>query len=384
MGTCKIFIASSDGALTLAEKLRDELRTDFCEARLWSEEIRSEPGAAIIEMLEKATVKYDFAVIVLTKDDVLASQRGNTLKTRDNCIFEAGLFMSAIGRERCFLVTSVAQGDLPSDLGGIISKPFVEPPDLKDRGACAQAISRVVSEIKDAVFNKGCSEARPFSQAEILDREKLKRLGGDLDEDQVVVTAIQPALDYEPALQVRKNMDGGINYVYFFHGSLDGATKISRLLQKVLLAPMIDPRQASDFKYVQSEASKEQNQNQILQDLKQMCERESLKICFLPAAPHLQFCVHNATSVYKAVLYFKRGDDKWLQWEKGEEAYQFWAEFKHWLKLSPGGGNAVFLGASGFDVKQDEFCNALKNEMRKYFPGIHERMIKLCFEGVLD
>ena len=85
MGTCKIFIASSDGALTLAEKLRDELRTDFCEARLWSEEIRGETSSTTIEMLEKATAKYDFAVIVLTKDDVLASQRGNTLKTRDHC-----------------------------------------------------------------------------------------------------------------------------------------------------------------------------------------------------------------------------------------------------------------------------------------------------------
>ena len=55
MDKSRIFIASSDRTLLLAEKLRDELRTEYFEPRLWSEESKRLPGATIIEMLEEET-----------------------------------------------------------------------------------------------------------------------------------------------------------------------------------------------------------------------------------------------------------------------------------------------------------------------------------------
>src|SRR5512140_2693377 len=116
MDRSRIFIASSGRTLLLAEKLRDALQSDFCDATLWTQEGQSEPSAVIIEMLEKATRRYDFAVVILSRDDVMTKETGDRLKARDNCIFEAGLFMAALGRERCFLVNSVEQRDLPSDL----------------------------------------------------------------------------------------------------------------------------------------------------------------------------------------------------------------------------------------------------------------------------
>ena len=47
MDKSKIFIASSSRTLLLGEKLRDELQTDYCEAIVWSEVGRSQPGATI-------------------------------------------------------------------------------------------------------------------------------------------------------------------------------------------------------------------------------------------------------------------------------------------------------------------------------------------------
>ena len=126
----KIFIASSGRTLVLAEILRDELASEFCQATVWSEEGKLQPGSTIIEMLEGAAKQYDFAVIILARDDVLTSGAGEVLKARDNCVFEAGHFMSAIGRKRCFLVNSVEQSDLPSDLGGVNSIRFKEPSNL--------------------------------------------------------------------------------------------------------------------------------------------------------------------------------------------------------------------------------------------------------------
>jgi hypothetical protein len=66
----RIFIASSGRTLILAEKPRDAPGTEFCEASLWSEESRFQPGE--IEILQGAARQYDFAIIILARDDVMA------------------------------------------------------------------------------------------------------------------------------------------------------------------------------------------------------------------------------------------------------------------------------------------------------------------------
>jgi Predicted nucleotide-binding protein containing TIR-like domain len=384
MVKCRIFIASSSRTQTLAEKLKDALETDYCMARLWSEESQGQTSSTIVEMLEKATTKYDFAVIVLAKDDVLVRETGDTLKARDNCVFEAGLFLSAIGRRRCFFVNSVEQRDLPSDLGGIISIPFQEPANLTDRDACAEAIGRVSSTIKDTVSRLGSLERKFLSQKELMERQKLHTRGGELHEDQVVVTAIQPVgLDYGPALQVWTNIDGGVRYVYFFFGNFDGAQKTCKLLQKMLLAPMLDPHKASEYQYLQSEVAKGPNQDKILESLEKICELQSLKIYFLPETPRLQFCIHNANSVDGAILYFKQGEDTWIQWAEGSDAYDFWKEVEEDRCLSSTVSRGVFRSARGFDMKKNAFCNTLNIEIKRHFPGIEKRVTELCFDETL-
>ena len=136
MRKAKIFIASSGRALILSERLKEALSTDFSEAIIWSEESKGKPSNTIIEMLEDASKNYDFAIIILTQDDMISKKDDNKEhpKARDNCIFEAGLFMGVLGRKRCFLVSSVETGSLPVDLSGIIYKKIVEPEDQPFQG----------------------------------------------------------------------------------------------------------------------------------------------------------------------------------------------------------------------------------------------------------
>ena len=153
MDKSRIFIASSGRTLILAEKLRDELQTEFCEARLWSEQRESQVGATIVEMLDSATRNHDFAVIVLAREDLTNREAGgaSARNVRDNCVFEAGLFMAALGRNRCYLVTDAAQNDLPSDLGGIVFVPLADLASFADPSAGAQEITRVASILKGSV-----------------------------------------------------------------------------------------------------------------------------------------------------------------------------------------------------------------------------------------
>jgi predicted nucleotide-binding protein len=71
-----------------------------------------------LESLVDAVERFDFAVIVLTADDVIIMRETRTQTPRDNVMFELGLFMGAIGRGRTFVVCPNTPGlTLPSDLG---------------------------------------------------------------------------------------------------------------------------------------------------------------------------------------------------------------------------------------------------------------------------
>jgi hypothetical protein len=248
MAKSKIFIASSGRTLELAKQLRGQLNPKTCEAELWTEVSQRAMGKSILRMLKEAANEYDFAIIILAKDDVMITNTGDMLKARDNCVFEAGLFIGVIGQERCFLLTSVPQSNLPSDLGGIINLPFLEPPDLNDPNECRRMMETATTRIESTVWSLGPFRKRPLSREKLLEREKSICEGGDLIEDQVVVASVQPLdVSYDAARQVRMNIDkGNIQYVYFFKGDFDGAKKTCQLLQMVLLANIFTSQSDAD------------------------------------------------------------------------------------------------------------------------------------------
>ena len=88
---------ATPGTLVLAEKLRDQLQTEFCEVALWSDDPRSQSSAALFELLDGAAERFDFAAIILVKDDVTLTETDDTLRARDTSGFQAGLFMAKIG-----------------------------------------------------------------------------------------------------------------------------------------------------------------------------------------------------------------------------------------------------------------------------------------------
>ena len=383
MAKFKIFITSSGRTRVLAEKLRDTLTTDY-KADLWNKVSKDKPSETRIEMLEEAAREYDFAVVILARDDVTGAKTDDTLKARDNCIFEAGLFMAAIGRKRCFLVNSVEQSDLPSDLGGIISLPFKEPDNLESRDECGEAMTEVGGKILDILdrVQKGPGITnRPLSRHALLEREKKTYDGGDLGEDQVVVASMQPLeVGYESALQVRNNIESNIRYVYFFQGSDDGAAKTCHLLQLVLLARILGNKTEADNFRTRREKV-ELNRDRIVDELNDICVKGTVKIYFLPASPDLQYCIHNATDQINAKLYLKHRDE-FIEWESGEAAFQFWRLVKDRQGIAdPQPPYAVLYGALGLKLREGAFFRALKNEVGRYFPGIEEKVMSLCLDG---
>lgn len=129
MKPSRIFIASSSEGLPVTEALQAQLQQRLggdTELRPWTREF--DLSATYIESLERAAERADFAVLVVTPDDLTTSRARRSPAPRDNVVFEAGLFMGSLGRERCFIVSEEQpRVKLPSDLLGVHVAGFKRP-----------------------------------------------------------------------------------------------------------------------------------------------------------------------------------------------------------------------------------------------------------------
>jgi hypothetical protein len=113
----RIFIGSSVESLRIANACIDIL-DHSSEVVPWTSVF--ENGEASLESLVSTSKSVDFALFVLSPDDVTDIRGVEKLTVRDNVVFELGLFIGAIGRKRCFMLQPRDMDVyFPSDLHGI-------------------------------------------------------------------------------------------------------------------------------------------------------------------------------------------------------------------------------------------------------------------------
>jgi predicted nucleotide-binding protein len=114
-----IFIGSSREGLPIASALAGAIPKDTAQVTLWSEGVFGASNFPI-EDLSALLRSADFAALLVSADDTVVSRGREFHAPRDNIVFELGLFMGALSRQRTFLI--VPQGvdiKIPSDLLGI-------------------------------------------------------------------------------------------------------------------------------------------------------------------------------------------------------------------------------------------------------------------------
>lgn len=114
-----VFIGSSSEGLKLAQCIYASLKRSELVPRLWSNGV-FELSKTAIEDLTRETGESDFAILVLTKDDITRSRQTTKPSPRDNVIFELGLFMGALTRTRTYVFApSRVDLKIPTDLLGV-------------------------------------------------------------------------------------------------------------------------------------------------------------------------------------------------------------------------------------------------------------------------
>jgi predicted nucleotide-binding protein len=123
-----VFVGSSKEALAEATHVNRSLVRHKLTCRLWTQGV-FQLSQTTIEDLVLAAQQCDFAILLLTPDDMTTGKGHRRASPRDNVIFELGLFMGAIGRERTFIVAPRGGNlKLPTDLLGVTHAQY--DPDL--------------------------------------------------------------------------------------------------------------------------------------------------------------------------------------------------------------------------------------------------------------
>lgn len=128
-----LFLGSSVEGLPVANEIVSGLKHDQVAVRSWALPGLFSPGGTPIDVLLKEVDASDFAAFVFGPDDKIASRKTKYFVPRDNVVFELGLFMGRLNRDRALIVAEHnADIKIPTDLLGVEPITYVikNPPDL--------------------------------------------------------------------------------------------------------------------------------------------------------------------------------------------------------------------------------------------------------------
>ena len=150
----RVFVASSREALTVAEAVNIKL-DGFAQVKQWDNAF--DLSSLTLPALISRTKETDFAVFVFHKDDKTIIRGNEFSSVRDNVVFELGLFIGALGIEKCFvLVPKSAEGEfrLPTDLDGMTVAAYDD--SLEDM---TDAVTTSCAKIKQSIRRLTASAA---------------------------------------------------------------------------------------------------------------------------------------------------------------------------------------------------------------------------------
>jgi predicted nucleotide-binding protein len=147
-----MFVGSSAEGLSIAKAIQLNLdhEDSECEPTLWSQGVFG-LGRGTLEDLVREAGTADFAVLVLTPDDLVTKREKAGQQPRDNVLFELGLFMGKLGRDRTFIVHERNRPlDLPTDLAGITRATFARRVDNNMQAALGAVCTRLENAMREA------------------------------------------------------------------------------------------------------------------------------------------------------------------------------------------------------------------------------------------
>lgn len=146
-----LFVGSSTENLDVAYAVQENLER-VAEVTVWTQGIFKLSDTSV-ESLLAALPHFDFAVLVFAPDDITRLRDKDVTTPRDNVVFELGLFISRLGKQRTFILLPRGGDNLhvPTDLVGLT--PATYDAHRQDRnlqaalGPACNKLAKVISDL---------------------------------------------------------------------------------------------------------------------------------------------------------------------------------------------------------------------------------------------
>lgn len=146
----RIFLASSVEGLGVANAINECLDYD-AEIVHWKDGFNL--SSYTIDSLMEKSRTVDFAIFVFTPDDVSTIREQSHIVVRDNVLFELGLFIGNLTKERCFIIKPRGIDlHFPTDLLGLTPADFDGNRSDND---LTQAVNAPCNKVKKEIVRLG-------------------------------------------------------------------------------------------------------------------------------------------------------------------------------------------------------------------------------------
>lgn len=145
MSKARIFIGSSRESLDVAQRVKQYFTNDY-DCFLWTDDVFKN-NDSILETLMKSASLFDFGIMIFASDDLVTSRSKEFEQARDNVLFEYGLFLGRLGRDRAFIV--VEDGiKIPSDLFGITHTIYQVREEVDGKKIATESLENGLEKLK--------------------------------------------------------------------------------------------------------------------------------------------------------------------------------------------------------------------------------------------
>lgn len=193
----RLFVGSSVESVNIAYAAQQNLHS-AAEVTVWDQGI-FQLSITALESLLQVLDTCDFGMFVFSPEDVVRIRGEENRAVRDNVIFELGLFVGALGRERCFILVPDNSRDLhvPTDLIGMTPATFET--DRTD-GSFQAATAPACHTIRETIERTGLRPSRATAP---------KR--GPKSQDESEEADLQPESSAAARKQMAQNQHSGIS-----------------------------------------------------------------------------------------------------------------------------------------------------------------------------
>ncbi len=214
-----VFIGSSTEGLPIAEAIQVNL-DHACEIVIWSQGVFGLSSNTLISLVERLP-DFDFAILVLTPDDLVQSRGDTQQSPRDNVLLELGLCIGALGRQRTFAVFDRTSNiKIPSDLAGVTLANYQPHSD----GNLQASLGASCTIIKAAIQKLGVKPQRS-PETEINQNTQFQIIHDLLDDS---IEQLFILMDERNIVVQRDNMFGlGLRYQFSKHNGSAGKGSLS-------------------------------------------------------------------------------------------------------------------------------------------------------------